>query len=208
MMIGRPGFLQELQIPPDRKGVLRMKHSQDQLRRHARLAFLSKVVAVTAPPPRLRTPRKLTPDRIQMQVSNESQQIPIPVTEERFVSSLENVTHGVMGPVEVACVGLLDSLHDLREWSLGRFEEEMHMIRHQDIGIEHELVPVLVPVEARQVYLIISLTPEHMPTLIPTSDDMVKNSWKLNAGRTSHARLIPGPPKIVNINISMSDPSL
>ena len=63
------------------------------------------------------------------------------------------------------------------------------MIRHQDVGIEHELVPVLVSVEARQVCLIISLTPEHMPTLIPASDYMVKNSWKLNAGQTSHAKL-------------------
>ena len=82
------------------------------------------------------------------------------------------------------------------------------MIRHQDVGIEHELVPVLVSVEARQVCLIISLTPEHMPTLIPASDDMVKNSWKLNAGQTSHASFIPRPPKIVNINIPMSDPNL
>jgi hypothetical protein len=81
------------------------------------------------------------------------------------------------------------------------------MIRHQDIGIEHELVPVLVPVEVRQVCLIISQTPERMPTLIPPSDDMVKDSWKLNAGQTSHARLIPRSPKILNINISMSDPN-
>lgn len=81
------------------------------------------------------------------------------------------------------------------------------MIRHQDVGIEHELVPVLVPVEAPQVCLIISQTPEHMPALIPASDDMVKDSWKLNAGQTSHARLIPRSPKILNINISMSDPN-
>lgn len=61
------------------------------------------------------------------------------------------------------------------------------MIRHEDIGIQREFVTVLVALEARQICRVIIRTPKCISPLIPTGNDVVESTSKLNAGQTSHA---------------------
>jgi hypothetical protein len=93
--------------------------------------------------------------------------------------------------VEVPGVALLEPLHGLGEGKpLGR-EEQVEMIRHQDIGVQGEPVSCLVARQEVSVPLVIRRIAEDGAPLVATGEHVVKRAGDVKSDRASHGALLP-----------------
>jgi hypothetical protein len=79
-----------------------------------------------------------------MNIFHKRQQVGIPIANNSFVSALKEVAHGPVFPVKVHRIALIDALKYFREGRLSHLDQQMNMVRHQNIGIEEEGITVFI----------------------------------------------------------------
>ena len=160
---------------------------EDGLNGHTVPIMSGPVKPVAAPRIGFRSVRQASTDGIQMNVAYQFEQIGVRVTENRLVSPLKAVADRMMARVEVLREALLKALHGLGERkSLGR-NDQVQVVRHQNVGIKGESVSLPVPSKQFGVPPVVCFVSKDMAPLVSTGDDVVEGAWNIDAGRPSHA---------------------
>jgi hypothetical protein len=63
----------------------------------------------------------------------------------------------------------------------------VQVVRHQDVGIKAEFMPLLVASKQFRVLPVVCFVSKDMAPLVSTGDDVVEGAWNIDAGRPSHA---------------------
>jgi hypothetical protein len=79
-----------------------------------------------------------------MEVPHEGEEVGVPITQDCLVATLKAVAPKSIFLVEVGRVALLDSLHDLRQWSSVCFYQEMDVVWHQNISVHVESIALMI----------------------------------------------------------------
>jgi hypothetical protein len=83
--------------------------------------------------------------RVQVDVADQGDQVLVGVADNRLVATLKEMTDLAVNPVEPLGVGLLQSLHELRDRPLGGLQQQVDMIRHQAVRIQPHPVSLPIP---------------------------------------------------------------
>ena len=111
-----------------------------------------------------------------MKSVNQLNQVGFLVAQDRLVSPLKQMTHGLVCPVEILRVGKLQSLHRFRKRDRSDLDQKMNVIRHQDIGMEKELMEFLIIRQSLLILLIIGNESKDGLPLIASNNHMVKST--------------------------------
>jgi len=141
-----------------------------------------------------------------MDIPDQFQEIGILVTNDGFVSSLEEMTCRAVFSIEVHGIALLKPLHHLGKRRFTLFNQQMNMVRHQNISVERTEAAPLIGDQAVQVLLVVFLSAKNLLALVPPCNDMIKSSLIFYTRLPGHASSITELCNGVNIKISMSDP--
>jgi len=121
-----------------------------------------------------------------MDVTDQFQQISLPITQDRLIPALEEVPNAPMPPVVVLRVSKLCPLHDLGQRNLAGLKQQVDVVGHQHVGIKLKVVPLSVMLQSLQVSSAILLVPEDVLTLVASGDDVVEGALKLNPWLACH----------------------
>jgi predicted trehalose synthase len=122
-----------------------------------------------------------------MNVAEQSQQVLVLVANNRFVPPLEQVANFAIAAVEILRVRLLQPLHKFAERLRAALKEQVHVIRHQAVGVDSEMKPGAVVLQSVKVSFVIVVATECSSSLITADDDMVKKTRRKDSGTASHS---------------------
>ena len=88
--------------------------------------------------------------------------------------------------IEILRVGLLQSLHELTKRVRAALNEQVHVIRHQAVGIDSDVELRAVMFQTVQVSFVVVIAPKRFSLLIAAHDDMIKETWRNDSGTASH----------------------
>ena len=141
-----------------------------------------------------------------MDVFEKGQEVSVSVAEDCFVSTLEEVADGLVLAIKVHGVALVDTLKDFREQDILRFDEEMNMVGHENIGIEVKMIALLVSGEDVKIFTVVKGIGEYPLPLVASRDDMVEGAFVFYPRLTGHDGRIADTKEGVNNSIIKSDP--
>ena len=154
-------------------------------------ALSSPVITVARPRVLVRPHHRRTRvDRVLVNVSNESQQVPVLLDQERFVPALEQTPDAPVPAVEALRVGRPQSQHHSRQ------RRRASLDRHSEHGCPSDRTPAAEtrtahgPSRTVQVRLPIGVISKHRPPLVAPGDDVVNRSLPLQPKRPRHQRQI------------------
>lgn len=147
------------------------------------------------------------PDRIVVDVPQESEQIGVTVAQNRFIPALEEMADGPVGLVEVHRVALIDPLQDLRKRRFAGLDQKMDVVAHEHVGIQRVMIAVLVDGEELDEFLIVSGVFEYLLSLVSARDDVIERPLKLYSRLSRHGSTISEEINNVKIAIFKSDPN-
>jgi hypothetical protein len=136
-------LLQKLAVTGARHPPLLPKLPQDRLRAQERPTLSAQVGGVAAPSILIQTRDQTRADRIQVKVPHKLQKIRIPVTQDRPVAPLEQMSARLVRSVEVAAMAVEEALHDLRQRAALYLDQQVEVVGHEHKGVEPE--PILLP---------------------------------------------------------------
>ena len=118
----------------------------------------------------LRVPHQAGTHRIQMNISNQLQQIAIPIHQEGLVSSLKQMTHPFVATVDPARVPEAYVLHPSGQRNMTRLDGQMDVIAHTT----EPMHPITKPPDAFlqqaiQVSIIVVFKEDVLSTVAPRS---------------------------------------
>ena len=123
-----------------------------------------------------------------MEVAHQLDQIDVPITEDGVVAPLKQMPALVVPAIVILGVGELQGLHGSGQRDRPPFDQEMHMIGHEDVGIAGQAIPLLVATEPLQVGGIIRcVMKEHSPAITP-GNHMIQRPLDIYSGLASHTR--------------------
>ncbi len=99
---------------------------------------------------------------------------------------LEEVTHALVAPVEVAGVFRVEPVHATGQGALRRLDDEMEMIGHQDPGQKQPVEPFDSLSEEGQIDDAVGVVTEDIPPLISARGDMPDSTLELQSQRSRH----------------------
>jgi len=105
----------------------------------------------------------------------------------RFVTSAKEVSPLTMTPIKSLGVGSEEPFHSKSEVGLGRFQDEMKMIRHQTVGM---CLPTRLHtglLKSAQKLYPVSFVPEYRFTSISATGYMIKCAFIFNSEGAGHA---------------------
>ena len=146
------------------------------------------------------------PDRVIVDVSQQSKQIGVAVAQNGFISTLEEMADGPVGFIVVHRVALVDPLKNLRQRRFTGLDEKMYVVAHEYVGIEGVMVTVLIYRKELDEFLIVRGVFEYFLFLISARDDVIKRSLKFYSRLARHDGRISEEVGTVNIAIFKSDP--
>src|SRR3990172_12124935 len=133
----------------------------------------------------------LRTNRIQVDISDQSQEILIPIAEKGLVPSLKEMAYFAVLPIEVAGIGEIQKLHDLRQRRFRCLDEQVEVIGHQDVGVEDKTALLLIMPESAEILASVLIVKENVLLLIAPGYHMVERSGKLYARRSCHGKILP-----------------
>ena len=121
-----------------------------------------------------------------MDVTDQFQQISLPITQDRLIPALEEVSNAPMPPVVVLRVSKLYPLHDLGQRNLAGLKQQVDMVGHQHVGVELKVVSLSVMLQSLQIDAAVFVVPKDILALVASDDDMVESALKLNPWLACH----------------------
>ena len=141
-----------------------------------------------------------------MDIFEEGQEVAFAVTENGFVSALEEMTDGPVFSVEIHRVALINALERFGERSVFCLDQKVNMVAHQHIGVEAIMVALLVSGKNFQVFLVIRRFLEYLLFLVSSGDDVIKRAVIFYSWLSWHDGKIAKSTRCVNNSIFKSDP--
>jgi hypothetical protein len=148
--------------------------------------FLSQVFAVPAPLPFAGSLDHFGSDRIEMNVANQFQKITISIAQYRLVAPFKQMPAPTVNFVKAPHVSGAQRLQDTRRRESIDLQQQMEVIRHQDIGVERERVALAHGPKRFDEGLVVTLPEENLPPVIATGDHVVKQSFGMNSRMARH----------------------
>ena len=143
---------------------------------------------MAAPRILIKTFSDLRSQGIVMNVFYKGQQISVAVAKDGFVPALKEVPHSLVPSVVVHGIALVDTLEDFGERNVPGFNQKVHMIGHKYVGIEMKMIALLVADKNLDKFAIIEGIFKYLLLLVSSGDYMVKGTFILNSGFSSHDR--------------------
>src|SRR3989339_1863907 len=123
-----------------------------------------------------------------MDVTDQFQQISLPITQDRLIPALEEVPNAPMPPVVVLRVSKLYPLHDLGQRNLAGLKQQVDMVGHQHVGIKLKVAPLSVMLYSLKVGSAVLIVSKDVLPLVASGDDMVESALKLNPWFACHRK--------------------
>ena len=89
--------------------------------------------------------------------------------------------------VKVLRVGLLEPLHEFAQGRRAGFQEQVHVIRHQAVGIDPEAEFGAIKIQPCEVGSIVVVCKKSFASLIAARDDVVEQTEGKDSGTAGHA---------------------
>jgi hypothetical protein len=123
-----------------------------------------------------------------MDVADELQEIGVFLAKDSLVAGGEEVADSLMAVIEEAGVACEGGAHDLREWELVSFDEEMKMIGHEGVGVKEKRKLLSGKSEGLEKLVEVLLIEEDGLAVVAAGDNVVESTGKLDAGFSGHER--------------------
>src|SRR3989304_2793151 len=146
----------------------------------------SQVFPVTAPLPLPRLLHHFGSHRIEMDVAHQLQQVAIAVAHDRLVAPLKQMPAVTVCSVKSPRVSGQQRLHHPRRRSLLHFQEQMEMVRHQNVGVEVKRITLSrrgQPVEKR---FEVAVLKKYLPAVVSAGHHMIEQSLRVDSGMSGH----------------------
>lgn len=131
-----------------------------------------------------------------MDVTDQFQQISLPITQDRLIPALEEVSNAPIPSVVVLRVSKLYPLHDLGQGNLLSLDEQVDVVGHQHVGIKLKVAPLSVMLYSLKVGSAVLIVSKDVLALVASGDDMVESTCKFNPWFPCHAQNLPGSREI------------
>src|SRR4030042_2407971 len=105
--------------------------------------------------------------------------------------------HFPVSPIEIELVAKQKRLHDAAQRYLFDLNKKVEIF-HQSVSIKVERVSALVVHKKGKELLHIFFIKEYPLSSVPSSDDMIQSSWKMDSRLTSHINGLPRNDRNVN----------
>jgi len=114
------------------------------------------------------------------------EEVSVLLYEVALVPALKYVAHAAMTSVEAHGVGCVQAAHELAQRAGRRFDQEMSVVRHENISMDHSVPAVSIVAEKSQVSFPVRIVPEDALAVVATTDDVVHAAGKLNPWTAGH----------------------
>lgn len=122
-----------------------------------------------------------------MDIADKFQEIAVGINEERFIPALKQMTHLLPPTVHIAGITKTYILDNAGQRHLTDLYCQMHMVRHQTVGMEAMLVSFYAFLEEKKEPASILLIKEYIMPCVAAKDDMVTSARIMETGFSSHA---------------------
>lgn len=154
---------------------------------HVHRTRLSQVRSMTAPPIPPRIQRMAQASGVQVNVPDQLQQIGIAVTENGFVAPLKEMPRFPIASIVVLRIGELEGLHGPGQRHGSGFDEQVHMVGHQDVGIQGAAVSSPVAFQPFEIRRIVGVLVENVLPAIPPRDHVIEGTGELHPRLPRHS---------------------
>ncbi len=154
------------------------------------------VARTTSPGPLLGPLDQPGPDRVEVDVAADLEEVAFLFDQVALEAPLKQVPAATVAAVEVPGVAPVELLHAGREVRLGRFDEQVLVIAHQDEGVQPPAVDLDGAPQPRDPLVTVGVIADNGPPLVTAGDDVVEGTSELDAKWSRHARkpTTPGNP--------------
>ena len=114
----------------------RMKHAQREVRRHPVLVLGAEIRVMARPGISIRRVDHICTDGIQVNVSDELQQIAVGIHENGVITFLEQVPSRMQAALNAARVSSSDPEHQPPQRNVAYLNQKMHVIGHQTVCVQ------------------------------------------------------------------------
>src|SRR5437016_9120202 len=119
-----------------------------------------------------------------MNVSDQFEKVRVFLANDRFVTALKNMSGLAMPFIKILAVGLLQPLHEFRQWLFGAFNEQMDMVGHQAVGVQHIVIFLTVPCQPFDIALIVAFRSKGLLPLVASHNNVIQNPRGEYSGTT------------------------
>src|SRR5688572_7760604 len=106
-----------------------------------------------------------------------------------LVAALKQMSYFFVFPVEISRVPQLEPLHDLAQWSLAGFDQQVNVVAHQHVSINVRAVSLPVLFQSLQIVFPVCVATEYHLALIAPANHMVKCSRIFYSRLSRHCSL-------------------
>src|ERR1700758_5117428 len=117
-----------------------------------------------------------------MNVADQLQQKCIFLANNSFIPTLKQMTALMVNTVKVLGIRLLQPLHEFRQRRSGTFQQQVNVIRHQTIRINHDSVSLPIVRKPFQVDLIVLFLEKGFLSLVSPYNNVIKNTRSKQSG--------------------------
>jgi hypothetical protein len=132
----------------------------------------------------------LCSDRIEVDVTNKSEEIVVFVAKDGFIAILEEMSCAVMASIEVYSVPGEEFFHNCRNALFAAFEQNMDVIVHKDPGIDGTFAIIDCLPEALQETHPVLVVLENYGFVDAPHHDMVQCAGDIETGLTWHDEIL------------------
>jgi hypothetical protein len=116
-----------------------------------------------------------------MQIPGDLQQIVIPLHHDRVISALVEMAWPPMTLIEGHRIASIQVMHELREVRTRRVNDEVEMVRHQDVAQKLNVMELQRPLQEFEKRIAVEIVSEDGTPLISAGGDVVIRAGKLYA---------------------------
>src|SRR3989339_2074173 len=131
-----------------------------------------------------------------MDVTDQFQQISLPITQDRLIPALEEVPNAPMPPVVVLRVSKLYPLHDLGQRNLAGLKQQADVVGHQHVGIKLKVAPLSVMLYSLKAGSAVLIVSKDVLPLVVSDTGLLDGPCKFNPWFPCHAQNLPGSREI------------
>jgi hypothetical protein len=161
---------------------------QNDIRRDWGLSRLPQVRTMTAPWVEIRVTNQARSYRVQMQISDQLEQVAFSFAKYGPVPPLKEVTDVPVSTIEIQCVTLLETLHEPGKWGGACLQEQVNMIRHEHVGVQGDGIAISVLLQSRKVGPMVPCILENLLSIVPSRYHVVEAACELDTWLACHQR--------------------
>ena len=113
--------------------------------------------------------------RIEMNITDQFEKVFVFLTYDGLITPFKKVSGLMMFNIEILAVGLLQALHELRERLLRALDQQMDVIGHQAVGVQHIVIFLTISSQSFDIGQIVALRCECLLALVAAHNNVIQN---------------------------------